>query len=178
MKLLLLALAGAFLFSSEEIKLEGAAIFKSHTLQNVDVYHTPQGFKISKDGMMHFVQKYNTDPKLRTITQKNLFEFLQNGGYIDCTKVGDEYKITAKVRGNGGFLLTGVIVYQTCRVVGHATVWTAAGVSIAGAFVAAGPAGAGAAYLNALATVPTAITVVESASLTIGTAASWIPGLP
>lgn len=83
-----------------------------------------------------------------------------------------------EMRKRGAFLLTGVIVYQALRILGHASIWVAAGTSIVGGFAFGGPGGAGAAYLNALATIPSASAFVESASLTLGTAASWIPGLP
>lgn len=78
----------------------------------------------------------------------------------------------------GAFLLTGVIVYQALRWLGHASIWIAAGTSIVGGFALGGPGGAAAAYLNALATIPSASAFIETSSLVVGTAASWIPGLP
>lgn len=90
----------------------------------------------------------------------------------------DKFVFDVKARRQRAFLLTGFIVYQTSRIVGHASIWTAAGASIVGGFTFGGPGGAAAAYLNAVATIGPASAAIETASLAIGTAASWIPGLP
>jgi hypothetical protein len=90
----------------------------------------------------------------------------------------DKFIHDAKIRRLGGFLLTGVIVHQTSRILGHASVWTAAGVMIVGGALSGGPAGASAAYLGALTMVGPASAAVETGSLALGVAASWIPGLP
>ncbi|MFA5998419.1 MAG: hypothetical protein WC747_00150 [Candidatus Babeliales bacterium] len=83
-----------------------------------------------------------------------------------------------EARKRGAFLLTGVIVYQTSRVVGHVGVWVSAGAMIVGGTVTGGPAGGGAAYLAALTMVGPASAAVETGSLALGTIASFIPGLP
>jgi hypothetical protein len=154
-------------------------VFIPESLGKIGLQFDGNSFAVEKHGKFKTIQSYDIDPALKNISHDKLHKFVKNGGYLALNRLNNkDYVLKARVRGDGGFLLTGVIVYQTCRVVGHASIWTAAGASIVGGFAIGGPAGAGAAYLNALATIPTATAVVESGSLAIGTAASWIPGLP
>jgi hypothetical protein len=77
----------------------------------------------------------------------------------------------------GGFLLTGVIVHQTSRAIGYIGVFASAGAVLASS-VAGGPGAMGAAYLGVLNAVGPALATVETGSLILGTAASFIPLLP
>lgn len=90
----------------------------------------------------------------------------------------DTVALDTKIRKVGGFLLTGVIVYQTTRIVGHAGIWISAGAMVIGGAITGGPAGAGAGYLGALTMVGPASAAVETGSLAVATAASFIPFLP
>ncbi len=82
-----------------------------------------------------------------------------------------------KTRKKAGFLLTGVIVHQSCRLIGYVSVGAAVGTTLA-VGLASGPGGLAAAYLGVLSTTGPALAAVESASLTAGVAASFIPCLP
>jgi len=87
------------------------------------------------------------------------------------------FSLEAQLRTEGGFLLTGVIVHQTCRVIGYAGLLAGStGTIIAGG--AGGPAGILAAASAVIMAAPEAAAAVEAGSLAIGTAASWIPWLP
>ncbi|GMU19460.1 MAG: hypothetical protein AMXMBFR12_06520 [Candidatus Babeliales bacterium] len=75
-------------------------------------------------------------------------------------------------------MLTGVIVYQGCRVIGYSGIVLASISAVSAGFAAGGPAGAVMAASAAIQASGPAAAAVETSSLAIGTAASWIPILP
>lgn len=145
----------------------------------ISVKNIPTRFiYVDEAGLAHQIQRAFVDPILRNIPSDKLEKVLNHFAFRVGRLDNGEYALHAHVRGVGGFLLTGVIVYQTTRLVGHSAIWVSAGTVVVGAFVTGGPPAAGAAYLASLSAIPAASAVVESTSLTLGVAASWIPGLP
>lgn len=126
------------------------------------------------------VEKHNMSPLLKEVMQRQAMgEFTTKGGYLRVKQLNDgKYLINANVRGDGGFLLTGVIVYQGCRVIGYSGIVLASIGAVSAGFVAGGPAGAVVAASGAIQAAGPAAALVESSSLAIGTAASFIPILP
>lgn len=167
------------LANTGEFKIKESSVFVPSKIGKVSLSRDNDGFYVTKDGERHKLKNYDVDAKLRSLSHDKLNKFLKNGGYLSVNQMSNnDYSLKANVRGNGGFLLTGVIVHQTCRIVGHVSVWTAAGTMVVGGAITGGPAGASAAYLAALTMVGPASAAVETGSLVIGTAASFIPGLP
>ena len=89
-----------------------------------------------------------------------------------------EFKLDLKGRVNGGFLLTGVIVKQVCRGIGYTGLIISDLSAITAATTATGGIGFFPAAMAVIAAHPTAVASIEAGSLALGTAASWIPGLP
>lgn len=146
----------------------------------VKLYTNQRDLYVEDENAAYRVKKHNIDPLLNEVIKRQaLNEFKKEAGYVRISQLDDgEYTLTAKVRGDGGFLLTGVIVYQTCRVVGYVGLAAGSTSAIVAGCVAGGPAGGFAAASAAIAAAPVAAAKIETGSLFLGTAASWIPWLP
>ncbi len=180
MKQLLLALFCALPLTAMDLVVKKEGLFVPAKLGSLKVMRTNDGYEVLKNNARHKVHNYDVDPLLKKLDKKALGSFLASkAGYIEVSKFDNgDYKLQAKMRLNGGFLLTGVIVYNTLKYTGYAAYGIGSIGAIAASFVAAGPAGAAGTYAGALAALPTVAAGIESGSLMIGTAASFIPGLP
>jgi hypothetical protein len=157
-------------------------------LVSVDVRSKEEALKLYSDNKNFFVEdedaayrvdKHNINPLLQEVVKRSVMGKFKDYGYIRVNKLEEgKYELLAKVRGEGGFLLTGVIVHQTCRVVGYAGLAAGSASAIIAGTVAGGPAGGLAAASAAIAASPAAAAQIEAGSLFLGTAASWIPWLP
>jgi hypothetical protein len=164
---------------NDALRIKKSALQVPSHLGNLSLIHENNNFFVEKNTIRKPIQKAFTSPMLRTIKPEQLVAFQECGGLLKLNQMSDgEYSLRDSGRINGGFLLTGCIVHQVSRVVGHASIWTAAGVVVVGGFVTGGPAGGSAAYLGAVAMLPSASAAVETGALALGVAASWIPGLP
>jgi hypothetical protein len=148
---------------------------------NVKLFTNHRDIFVEDDNAAYRVEKYNVNPLFQEVMhRKAMGKFTEDGqGYFRVKKLSDgKYLLEAKVRGDGGFLLTGVIVYNTCRVVGYSGIVLASISAVGAGFATGGPGGAVIAASAAIQASGPAAALVESSSLAIGTAASFIPLLP
>ncbi|MFA6065855.1 MAG: hypothetical protein WC707_01595 [Candidatus Babeliaceae bacterium] len=161
-----------------QLSIKDSSIFSPKELGIVSLTRDSEGFHVIQNGVKRSVKNHWVDKTLRSIPSDKMEKFLQHG-YISVNKMSDgDFTLNAKVRGNGGFLLTGVIVHQSCRAVGYVSLGFTSASTVATGFAVGGIPGAVSAYIGVSAALPGAFATVESVSLTIGTAASFIPFLP
>lgn len=160
-------------------KLILALLFTVSVIKSVENEQpiAPRFIFMDKNGAFHEIQRCFVDPTLRNIPTSKLEKALPHLAIRIGQLDNGEYTLHAHVKGLGGFLLTGVVVYQASRIIGHTGIWVSTGIVLVGA-ACTGPQNLAAAYVGALATIPSASAAVESGSLALGVAASWIPGLP
>lgn len=133
-------------------KLKKAAVFASHKLGNIDLYHSKKGFTVSKDNKNHDVKPYFVEKTLRSLNKKQL-DALQKHGYIEVNQMNDgEYSLKMKMRGKGGGPALAQFAFWMTRAIGYGvpatlavTTAVAAIPVVTGTGVAAG-ASAGTAY--------------------------------
>jgi hypothetical protein len=134
---------------------------------------------VEDENAAYRVERSDMNPLLREVMDRQAMGKFIGDGYIRVNKFEDgKYELIAKVRGDGGFLLTGVIVYQSCRVIGYSGLVLASAGTVIAATMAGGPAAGAIAAGQVIQASTPAAAAIESGSLAIGTAASWIPGLP
>lgn len=165
------------------IPVIGMELIKSNAVSsadNISLWSNEKEIFVEDDNAAYRIEKHNMNPLLQEVMKRKVMdEFTEKGGYLRVKQLSDgKYFINANVRGDGGFLLTGVIVYNTCRVVGYSGIVLASISAVSAGFVAGGPAGAVMAASGAIQAAGPAAALVESSSLAIGTAASFIPVLP
>lgn len=179
-KILFLSLCVLQLSGMELLAKKDKGLFVPHKLGYLDLARTDEGYDIIKDDFRHKVNNYDIDPLLKKLDKKKLAAFLaMNAGHIEVSQLSNVYyKLKIKVHGDGGFLLTGVTVYNTVKYTGYIAYGVGSVGAITGALVTAGPAGTCAAYAGSIAALPTVAAGIESGALMVGTVASFIPGLP
>lgn len=156
--------------------INGRSVSTSH---DVRLWSNKKDLFLEDDNAVYRIERYNMNPLLKEVMERQKLDKFIDGGYIRVKQLSDgKYALEAKVRGDGGFLLTGVIVYNAVKYTGYAAIGVAAGGAVVTGFVTGGPVGAATAYTAALAAIPPAVAGVESGALVVGTAASFIPGLP
>lgn len=112
--------------TNEITKIPKKAVFASHKLGDIELYHGQDGFMVHKDGEYRKVKSCFVDKPLRNIKKKQL-DVLSKIGYIKVGKYDDgEYSLKANVRGPGGGPLIGLASYATVQVIG----WTAYAASV------------------------------------------------
>lgn len=137
------------------------------------------GFKVFDGMQSKAVRPCFVDPLLKRMNPEQLEKFVEQGNRIRAIKLSDgEHRLQAMVPGKGGFLLTGVIVHQSCRVLGYAGLIVGSGSAIVAGFASSGPVGGFAAISGVIAASTPAVAAIEAGALTVGTAASFIPFLP
>jgi hypothetical protein len=172
----LLALISFNVFSMELINQRSVS-----SAEDVRLFTNHRDMFVEDENAAYRIEKHNLNPLLQEVMhRKAMGKFAEDGhGYLRVKQLSDgKYALEAKVRGDGGFLLTGVIVYNTCRVVGYSGIVLASIGAVSAGFVAGGPGGAVIAASAAIQASGPAAALVESSSLAIGTAASFIPVLP
>ena len=175
MKKLLLSLFFLLPLSAMEM-IDPSAVSSA---QQLKLYANEKNLFVEDENAAYRVERHDMNPLLREVMHRQAMGKFIGDGYIRVNKFEDgKYELIAKVRGDGGFLLTGVIVYQSCRVIGYSGILLGGGSAIVAGYVAGGPVGAVTAASGVIAAAPQAAAAIESGSLAIGTAASWIPGLP
>jgi hypothetical protein len=139
--------------------------------------YSKEGFRVVQNNASKEVAAHNVDKTIRSVSSEQLEAFVK-GGYISVNQLENgEFTLSAKVRGPGGGLATGVVVYEGVKIIGNAGIW----LGVLGSTVAAfpgGPEASAAAYLAAMSLVPSATAAVEGAALSVGMAAALIPILP
>jgi hypothetical protein len=180
MKLIILSILFCLPLASMEIfKILPNSYYAPERLGAVELYQTPAGFAVVENGQLHKLKCHEVDSLLIKVQQKKcLGKFLQ-AGYISVDKMEDgNFTLKAKVRGDGGFLLTGVIVHQACRVVGYSGLVLGGIGAVTVGLATGGPGGAVIAASAVIQAAPATSAAVEAGSLAIGVAASFIPLLP
>jgi hypothetical protein len=145
------------------------------------LYTNHKDMYVEDQNATYRIQASEINNDLRELLKhKALTKFIEKkAGHIRISQLDDgTYALRAKVHGDGGFLLTGVIIHQACRVVGYSGLVLGSGSAIVAGFAAGGPVGAVTAASGVIAASPAAAAQIEAGSLAIGTAASWIPWLP
>jgi hypothetical protein len=175
---LCLSLAIGSLSYANKFQVPASSLSMSDRLAITALMHSKEGFRVVQNNASHEVAAHNVDKTIRSVSSEQLEAFVK-GGYISVNQLENgEFTLAAKVRGLGGGLATGVVVYEATKVVGTVGIWSGVIGSTVVGFCTGGPALASAAWLQAIASVPTAQIVVESASLAVGMAAATIPFLP
>ena len=180
-KILTLALFTSSIFCmNTELRIEDSALMAPSRLGKVSVIHDENGFSVEKEGVRTAIQRAFMPPVLRKINDKQLAILLEKGdGYLKLNQMSDgEYSLDMHVRGKGGFLVTGAIVYFGAKVVGYTAVWGTAAVGVSTAFVTGGPGGAALAIYAIGPTVLAASAGVDAIALATAVGASFIPFLP
>ncbi len=181
MKKLLLSLFVLPLISMELQRIDDHNIMKLSGTRNSELYRDMQGFQVNQDGQFKRIPSHRLTQAVRELKNnpEALDYFLKNKGYLKLTKnQDDEYALDADGRLDGGFLLTGVIVYQSCRVIGYTGLVLGSAGTIIAATAGGGPVAGFVAAGQVIQASAPASAAIETGSLAIGTAASWIPWLP
>ena len=160
-------------------KIHATSLMAPSHLGKIDLYKDQEGFTVvQNENEVTRIKSHDMDPMLRTITLAKLAK-LQEGGYLKVNRMNNgDYSLVAHASGNGGFILTGVIVYQSCRVIGYTGLVLGSMSTVAAGLLAGGPAGAFVAASAVISASAPAAAAIETGSLAIGTAASFIPLLP
>lgn len=177
------ALALSVLFSivsvSSVFSMELIAAHSISSAEPVRLLTNHRDIFVEDENAAYRVEKYNVNPLLREVVNRKALGEFKNAGRISVKKLSDgKYILAANVNGDGGFLLTGVVVYQGCRVVGYSGLVLASASTIVAAAMAGGPVAGAVAASQVIQASGPAAAAIESSSLAIGTAASWIPWLP
>ncbi|MDR3550021.1 MAG: hypothetical protein P4L31_01295 [Candidatus Babeliales bacterium] len=125
--------SGISFASSQIVKINDAALFASHKLGKIDLYHQDGRFHVVQNNKLHAVENHCLDKKLRNIDKQKLATFLAHGHLAINTTDSGEFKIRANDHLNGGGPILGCI---TAVVGGVVT-----GVSATGVFIVSLPAG-------------------------------------
>ena len=111
--------------------------------QQLKLYANEKNLFVEDENAAYRVERHDMNPLLREVMHRQAMGKFIGDGYIRVNKFEDgKYELMAKVRGDGGFLLTGVIVHQSCRVIGYSGILLGGGSAIVAGFVAGGPVGA------------------------------------
>lgn len=157
---------------------ETAVMQRSHIPDNhtVITYDESDFFVTTPETGTCKVHSYDLDPLLQKIPKEKLQDFLQVGYLVPKKLDNGDFKIDAKVRGNGGGIITAYIMYGAVKGVGYgapllasaaAAVGVAKGdVSVEDATKVAATGGAAAAT-GAAATGATAATAAASYAATV-----------
>lgn len=147
--------------------------------QSLRLYSNKKEFYVEDESAAYRVDTHNINPLLNEVVKRKALDKFKKAGYIKINKLEQgKYQLIANVRGEGGFLLTGVIVYQSCRVIGYSGLLLGSVGTIVAATAGGGPVAGFVAASQVIQASAPAAAAIESSSLAIGTAASWIPGLP
>ncbi len=119
MKKLLLVLVCTLssLNAMELVVKKDQGLFVPEELGLLEVIKTRNGFQIQKDGEATEVNSFDVDPSLRKMTTPQLDALLKlQAGYIAVSKVGEkDYKLQAKIRGEGGGPVSGFVAYWAVK---------------------------------------------------------------
>ena len=84
-------------------KVDESSVFVPKSVGHIDLYRDNDGFLVVHNNNNHEVKKYNMDPLLRKLKDKDFQEFLKNRGYISVKKLSnDEFSLEAQERLVGG----------------------------------------------------------------------------
>ena len=114
-KLLLLSLLPLSVLSMETYQIDRSCVQSSPTLGELDLYRSGKQFIVGSADKFDVIPAWNTDKQLNQMDMTQLTALLQQG-YLRVSRLSDgEYKIEAKVRGNGGGLISGKIAYGVTK---------------------------------------------------------------
>lgn len=114
-KMLVLSLIPLSALSMETYQINPKCFKTSPSLGEIDLYRSGKTFYVGKDTQVSEIPGWNTDKQLKQMDMKQLAALMQQG-YLRVSQLSDgEYKIEAKVRGNGGGLIAGKIAYGVTK---------------------------------------------------------------
>lgn len=144
---------------AQPLELESSTVFIPACLGKVSLLHSDHGFSVVKEGRERRVQKHDTDPLVRNLSEDQLKSFLQHG-YLSISQMSnDDYALQAHVRLPGGGPVTASALYWITKSLCYGTAVAAASTAVvvtggaaAGAITTAGVAAAtGGASMGAVA---------------------------
>ena len=169
------------LSSSKLTKIKASSIFSTNEVGKVDLFHNDEGFYVMQNDEICQVNKYSVDPLLRSLKHKQLKKF-QKCGYIHVKKNQDnEFSLVSKVRGNGGGLYTGWILYSATKALAYTGLATITlplvivPVPTVPLVAAGGAVAAGATVAGTGALITAGIETVSVAAFAAGTACWFLP---
>lgn len=108
------------LVSSSPKKVPSVRTFGDES--RIQVFHHGKDFYIkeNQNPELKCVHSYDVDPLLKKMNSDQLAQFQRAAGYIVAKRLSNgEYKLRARVNGDGGGPTTGICAYWTTKVVGY-----------------------------------------------------------
>lgn len=113
-----------------QLQLTKVAVFASHKLSGVDLFHAKDGFHVAKNNQLKKIEPCFIDKSLRVLTEKQIRGF-QKHGYFELNELSDgNYSLKARVRGQGGGPLTGSFLYWITKATAYGGIAAAGGSAV------------------------------------------------